>query len=745
MEKHTVSKLSRRNLLGLLAILIAVAVIIEAAISLFVLDRDLRQSTSLFLNQVESILQANEVSESLQLEELKETYMTAAEAAAYIYADRPELESDVVELKNIAKLLNVDELHIFDESGTIVGGSNPEYYGFSFDSGDQMAYFKPMLTDKTLSMCQDVTPNTAEGKSMMYAITWDKEGDHMIQVGVEPTRLLEMLQEHEISNVINSIPLTEGYHIYAIDTTKDVIVASTNDDMLNQSMADSVHPWYLRTKGGTGREYELFAGNFYFIQYRYLGDYVIAITYNLKYSNNSLLVPLLIIMLYLTIAGLAILFLIARAHKLEVRKNQDIMEQYRILSSMAEAYYSMHLIDLEHDTSVEYYSQGEVKKIVNRNTEARAMMQRIMESVTIESYLENALEFTDLTTVAERLEGRKIISGEFIGKHIGWFRASFITVEKNDEGKPTKVIYTTRSIDEDKKREAKLIRNSTTDELTGCLNRRAYEEAIQTLEQEGMDEKLVYLSVDVNGLKVVNDSIGHSAGDELILGATQALKKIFSTMGKIYRIGGDEFVGLIQADKSRLKECLDALRTETGNWHGTQVKQLSLSCGYAAAADHPDTSVRELALLADQRMYEDKSRHYRRKGMDRRGQQDAHKALCALYTKILKVDLTADTYQIVNMDVLEQTPDKGYSGSFSQWITGFGTSGQVHPEDLDEYLEKTNSRYLSDYFAEYQAPLHIFYRRKQEDGYHRVMMEIIPAEDGTQDHQNLYLYVKNID
>lgn len=54
--------------------------------------------------------------------------------------------------------------------------SVPKYYGYNFDSGEQIEYFKPMLTDKTLTMCQDVTPNTSEGKEMMYAITWNEAG-----------------------------------------------------------------------------------------------------------------------------------------------------------------------------------------------------------------------------------------------------------------------------------------------------------------------------------------------------------------------------------------------------------------------------------------------------------------------------------------------------------------------------------------------------------------------------------------
>ena len=76
------------------------------------------------------------------------------------------MEYDVEELQKIADLILVDEIHLFDKNGYIYSGTLPKYYGFSFDSGEQMEYFKPMLTDKKLTMCQDVTPNTAEGKEL---------------------------------------------------------------------------------------------------------------------------------------------------------------------------------------------------------------------------------------------------------------------------------------------------------------------------------------------------------------------------------------------------------------------------------------------------------------------------------------------------------------------------------------------------------------------------------------------------
>ena len=153
----------------------------------------------------------------------------------------------------------------------------------------------------------------------------------------------------------------------------------------------------------------------------------------------------------------------------------------------------------------------------------------------------------------------------------------------------------------------------------------------------------------------------------------------------------------------------------------------------------------KIAEIADAKMYEDKTRHYQKKGVNRRGQKEAHTALCELYTKILKINITDDSYQIVNMDLSEQTKEKGFSDRISEWLYNFGVSGQVHPDDLEEYLKLTNIDYIRKYFNGDKTSLHIFYRRNYSGVYKQVMMEMIPAKDYSEDDQSLYLYVKDID
>ena len=69
----------------------------------------------------------------------------------------------------------------------------------------------------------------------------------------------------------------------------------------------------------------------------------------------------------------------------------------------------------------------------------------------------------------------------------------------------------------------------------------------------------------------------------------------------------------------------------------------------------------------------------------------------------------------------------------------------VYEGDLEDYLRHTNIDYMRDYFAGNKTSLHIFYRRKFGDEFKQVMMEIIPADDYSNDNQSLFLYVNNIE
>ena len=159
------------------------------------------------------------------------------------------------------------------------------------------------------------------------------------------------------------------------------------------------------------------------------------------------------------------------------------------------------------------------------------------------------------------------------------------------------------------------------DPMTGLLNRYAYYEMLKKYAaSEALPEDTVAYSIDINGLKRVNDEMGHEAGDELIKGAADCIAEVFrNSSAQCFRTGGDEFVVLAaETDTDGANAAIGRLESLTQHWQGSRGQQLSLSFGYALEKDNPGCKAEELIHKSDLAMYAFKADYYRKFGRDRR-------------------------------------------------------------------------------------------------------------------------------
>lgn len=155
------------------------------------------------------------------------------------------------------------------------------------------------------------------------------------------------------------------------------------------------------------------------------------------------------------------------------------------------------------------------------------------------------------------------------------------------------------------------------DGLTKLLNRRAYEEELEKLNRS-IPENLICVSMDLTRLKYINDTYGHAAGDELISEAGRLITESFGKYGKIFRTGGDEYYGLLQADLPAYEEAKKQLDEACENWKGEYSSSLKIAVGAATLKDVDSKDILELCKYADKCMYQAKSEWYRNSGINRR-------------------------------------------------------------------------------------------------------------------------------
>ena len=143
-----------------------------------------------------------------------------------------------------------------------------------------------------------------------------------------------------------------------------------------------------------------------------------------------------------------------------------------------------------------------------------------------------------------------------------------------------------------------------TDVMTGLLNRSAFE---AWEERHTHFDDILIVTFDLNNLKGCNDTLGHKAGDVYITEAAQMIKRVFGTLGKCYRIGGDEFCAVIhRGSKIDVEYYIEKLRREEEEFNQkSETVQIGIAVGYALHKCEDETfeSTRD---RADRKMYRNK-------------------------------------------------------------------------------------------------------------------------------------------
>lgn len=176
----------------------------------------------------------------------------------------------------------------------------------------------------------------------------------------------------------------------------------------------------------------------------------------------------------------------------------------------------------------------------------------------------------------------------------------------DDKGNLLGAVQCIRDIGERKKMEDELRRCSTRDALTGLYNRAFFEEELRRLDR-GRSFPVTLILCDLDGLKVVNDMLGHEQGDELLRRAARVIASCVRGSDVVARVGGDEFAVILpQTDRKTAEEVAERINeaVEKDNMQHPDLP-LSISVGVAMAKD-ASRRLWEVYKEADDAMYVNK-------------------------------------------------------------------------------------------------------------------------------------------
>ncbi len=148
-----------------------------------------------------------------------------------------------------------------------------------------------------------------------------------------------------------------------------------------------------------------------------------------------------------------------------------------------------------------------------------------------------------------------------------------------------------------------------TDDLTGLGNKTAYSSAKEMMENEIRDgsAEFAIIVMDVNNLKKINDSIGHEKGDFMLQRISDCLKETFLKI-PVYRIGGDEFVAIIEHGnaKSYIRKLQNNVERSSREDYPILMVSYQIACGYSIYHAEKNDTFDSVFQRADKKMYENK-------------------------------------------------------------------------------------------------------------------------------------------
>ncbi|MBK1810415.1 diguanylate cyclase [Clostridium sp. YIM B02505] len=177
-------------------------------------------------------------------------------------------------------------------------------------------------------------------------------------------------------------------------------------------------------------------------------------------------------------------------------------------------------------------------------------------------------------------------------------------VSKDEKGRPTRILSIVMDITERKKYEEEILFLSYSDKLTGLSNRAYMEKQFEELDKDKNSSYFIIMG-DVNGLKLINDALGHKIGDKLIYNVSNEMKNICDHNDVVSRWSGDEFIILIKnREKDYVEDLIAKIKQACDTIKDFPIS-ISIALGYAEKDDDNKESEAVMSV-AEKRMYRNK-------------------------------------------------------------------------------------------------------------------------------------------
>lgn len=306
---------------------------------------------------------------------------------------------------------------------------------------------------------------------------------------------------------------------------------------------------------------------------------------------------------------------VKRAEEYE-RTHRERVTFGKIAEALAGDYFLIYYVDVDNEHYIEYSSHEDFRKL-ELEKEGYDFFESCKENALRHVYEEDRRLFIttfDKENLLKELDksGSCNIRYRLMLSDVPTYVSMKATMIEDEHGRH--VVIGVSNIDSQVRREKETARELgvvrqliNRDQMTGVKNKYAYTEAEKAINEDialGISKDFSIVVCDVNGLKEINDTYGHNAGDQYIKDGCKLICDIFRH-SPVYRIGGDEFVAVLKDSDHEYRGALIA-ELEKQVKDNIDQEKVSIACGMADFDQEEDGCVAEVFERADAQMYKNK-------------------------------------------------------------------------------------------------------------------------------------------
>ena len=295
---------------------------------------------------------------------------------------------------------------------------------------------------------------------------------------------------------------------------------------------------------------------------------------------------------------------------------QSTITYASIVHALAMDYFCIYYVDTDSDRYIEYRAREGVQELGVRNS-GDGFFAMFRETVGSQVHPDDRtmfLEAVDKDAILAELESNRTFTITY--RLVSGDKTSYVHLKatRMEDSADRHVVIGVSNVDDLVRREQeheRALRMANQDALTGVKSKHAYDAEQRSIDRAiatGEQVPFAVVVCDVNDLKFVNDTMGHTAGDQHLKDACMVVCNIFKH-SPVFRVGGDEFCAILRGSDYQARAEL-MRRLESTNQHNKMAGEVTVAGGIAVWDPECDTSLAEVFARADTAMYEDKE-HYK--------------------------------------------------------------------------------------------------------------------------------------